>query len=444
MSCNAFNHHPGCNCGFGGVNYGSSTVLPWATYRSVLYSNTDWGCWSSYTIPNVRCWDCGKPVFFHRSPNGGSVLFDALGLPWPIHPCFEERVRQHQDRQHTDSETNGGSWFGKSPNGGTDGSASSAGRGGPDSPAPAPNKPTSIGGHWFPLHWLDIYPHPNDGRVTIVKAKSDLREFTLFCDDPGRRLLSKGPMFYRPKAGRDGYDISALVDAQAQTLEPEQFVGFYDCSNLLQWLSADNSKIEQRAGNQTDEARSVVESKKKPDSPLDNVHSIGDWQTFQVRKVTLDPQNITKITLKGLVDRFDIFISSTSFDIVPDITVYLRPAKSMLETGHIKCHELKLSNDLSHHGDQTERTRLAYICEQELVASLKNRRQTPKRSQTDIAQGAPSSIHKVQGTLSPNRARSRVRGIKPRSSGYGTRLSSNGTSTRKRHPHATSSSTETT
>jgi hypothetical protein len=296
--------------------------------------------------------------------------------------------------------------------------------------------------HWFALHWLDIHPHPNDGRITIVKAKLGLREFTLFCDDPGRRLLTRGPMFYRPTAGRDGYDISALVDAQARSLEPEQFVGFYDCGRLLQWRSAENLKIEQRAGTQNAKAHAAVDLKKKPESSFDNVHSIGDWQAFQIRKVTLDPQNITKINLKGLVDRFDIFISGISLDLVPDITVHLRPINLMLETGHIKCYELKLSNDLSHHGRPTERTRLAYICEQDLAASLKHQQRTPKKSHTDISQGGPSSHHKVQGTLSANKAKSRVRRIKPRSSGYGTRLSSNGTNTHKKHPHLTSSSTE--
>jgi hypothetical protein len=307
------------------------------------------------------------------------------------------------------------------------------------SPSSLPNKPTSTGEHWFALYWLDIYPHPNDGRITIVKARSGLQEFTLFCDDPGRRLLTRGPMFYRPRTGRDGYDISALVDAQARTLEPEQFIGFYDCGRLLQWRSADNSKIEQRAGTQNIEAQAVLDLKKRPESSLDNIHSIGDWQAFRIRKVMLDPQNITKINLKGLVDRFDIFISGTSLDIVPDITVYLSPIKFMLKNGHIKCYELKVSNNLSHRGDQTERTRLAFISEQDLAASLEHQQRTPKKSHTDIAQGAPSSPHKVQGTLSANNTRSRVRRIKPRSRGYGTRLSSNSTSAHKRHLHSTSS-----
>jgi hypothetical protein len=29
-------------------------------------------------------------VFFHRNKNGGCVLFDSLGPPWPVHPCWEQ------------------------------------------------------------------------------------------------------------------------------------------------------------------------------------------------------------------------------------------------------------------------------------------------------------------------------------------------------------------
>lgn len=36
------------------------------------------------------CWWCGDEVYFHRDENGGSVLFDRLGPPWPVHPCWNE------------------------------------------------------------------------------------------------------------------------------------------------------------------------------------------------------------------------------------------------------------------------------------------------------------------------------------------------------------------
>ena len=43
----------------------------------------------------TECWWCGDSVYFHRDDNGGCVLFDELGKPWPIHPCWE----QNQDEQ---------------------------------------------------------------------------------------------------------------------------------------------------------------------------------------------------------------------------------------------------------------------------------------------------------------------------------------------------------
>lgn len=51
---------------------------------------------SSYDGPltvRTNCWFCGETVFFHRSENGGMVLFDNLGTPWPIHPCWKSNAR---------------------------------------------------------------------------------------------------------------------------------------------------------------------------------------------------------------------------------------------------------------------------------------------------------------------------------------------------------------
>jgi hypothetical protein len=38
----------------------------------------------------TECWWCGDPVYFYRNENGGCVLFDNLGAPWPIHKCWEQ------------------------------------------------------------------------------------------------------------------------------------------------------------------------------------------------------------------------------------------------------------------------------------------------------------------------------------------------------------------
>lgn len=43
---------------------------------------------TSFTVPNATCNNCGKDVFYYENSYGSRVLFDALGPPWPIHPCY--------------------------------------------------------------------------------------------------------------------------------------------------------------------------------------------------------------------------------------------------------------------------------------------------------------------------------------------------------------------
>jgi hypothetical protein len=38
--------------------------------------------------PDSRCPHCGAAVWFIRNPNGGCAYVDALGKPWPLHPCM--------------------------------------------------------------------------------------------------------------------------------------------------------------------------------------------------------------------------------------------------------------------------------------------------------------------------------------------------------------------
>lgn len=45
----------------------------------------------SRTYP-TKCRDCGGAIFFHTNGYGDAVLFDELGPPWPIHPCYESRL----------------------------------------------------------------------------------------------------------------------------------------------------------------------------------------------------------------------------------------------------------------------------------------------------------------------------------------------------------------
>lgn len=70
----------------------------------------------SYVNPNAHCPVCGKIVFYYQSPNGGRVFFDALGWPWPKHPCTDNPASQsgrismraesaHQSFRNRDGET---------------------------------------------------------------------------------------------------------------------------------------------------------------------------------------------------------------------------------------------------------------------------------------------------------------------------------------------------
>lgn len=42
--------------------------------------------------PNATCPVCGEDVWFFRNENGGCAYFDAVGQPWPKHPCMDSRL----------------------------------------------------------------------------------------------------------------------------------------------------------------------------------------------------------------------------------------------------------------------------------------------------------------------------------------------------------------
>ena len=79
MACNGNNHGPSCQCGWGGVFHG----LGLTTEKSL------WQRKESYTNPNAKCPRCRASVYFYQSPYGGKVFFDAMGPPWPKHPCSD-------------------------------------------------------------------------------------------------------------------------------------------------------------------------------------------------------------------------------------------------------------------------------------------------------------------------------------------------------------------
>jgi hypothetical protein len=99
--CNAWNHHPDCTCGWGGEGH-------FAVRGPETFPVGGRG-WSIYDAEkplthSTKCWWCGADVFFHRDENGGCVLFNFLGPPWPIHDCWEDHTRQISISSRVESE----------------------------------------------------------------------------------------------------------------------------------------------------------------------------------------------------------------------------------------------------------------------------------------------------------------------------------------------------
>jgi hypothetical protein len=93
--CNAWNHPPGCTCGWGGVGHlgrrasGHNHASASATSGQYWWVPPIRHAYESFVNPNASCPVCGEPVFFYQSPYGGRVFFDELGPPWPKHPCTD-------------------------------------------------------------------------------------------------------------------------------------------------------------------------------------------------------------------------------------------------------------------------------------------------------------------------------------------------------------------
>jgi hypothetical protein len=95
MGCNAWNHPPWCNCGWGGNTGGRGGLPAWtgpstpAPASGSLWSAGRRPTYESFVNPNAHCPVCGASVYFYQSPYGGRVFFDDLGPPWPKHPCTD-------------------------------------------------------------------------------------------------------------------------------------------------------------------------------------------------------------------------------------------------------------------------------------------------------------------------------------------------------------------
>ena len=98
--CNGYRHPPGCGCGWGrgwSSGGGYSGRGAWFKTRAPKINVVPMPSWltsaiprgTGFTNPNASCPVCGVNVFFYESPYGGRVFFDALGPPWPKHPCTD-------------------------------------------------------------------------------------------------------------------------------------------------------------------------------------------------------------------------------------------------------------------------------------------------------------------------------------------------------------------
>ncbi len=87
-----------CNqCG-ASINMVETSPSAWEAFDSSgkhFCHSASSGGWSLWSLGHpltctIACWWCGQQVYYHTNGNGDSVLFDKLGKPWPIHPCWEE------------------------------------------------------------------------------------------------------------------------------------------------------------------------------------------------------------------------------------------------------------------------------------------------------------------------------------------------------------------
>lgn len=94
--CNAWNHPADCTCGWGGEGHlGSSVGFTGSPADPAgCYTDARGLAWlhAHDVCRPTSCPRCQRQVYFVRH-NGGSVWFDELGWPWPIHPCFASGTR---------------------------------------------------------------------------------------------------------------------------------------------------------------------------------------------------------------------------------------------------------------------------------------------------------------------------------------------------------------
>jgi hypothetical protein len=152
--------------------------------------------YESFVNPHATCPVCGAEVFYYEAPNGGRVYFDALGPPWPKHPC-------------TDNSGSAATGLGTSPAGGV-----------PGGNAPiVPNRPSGGGlplrnypwkrQGWAPLLATQVEPIHN-GYFLEIRGLLDRQETTLFVRHK-QGIEKRSPMLLRRTKDSHVFEFSTVV-----------------------------------------------------------------------------------------------------------------------------------------------------------------------------------------------------------------------------------------
>ena len=95
-----YNHYSWCICGWcykGSINgYRKRAIsadfekMNAADRLSRLHISKSTLNWTScFVEPNASCPECSAKVYFYQNKYGSRIFFDALGWPWPKHPCTD-------------------------------------------------------------------------------------------------------------------------------------------------------------------------------------------------------------------------------------------------------------------------------------------------------------------------------------------------------------------
>lgn len=268
MSCNGYNHHPACNCGFRG-SY-RDVMMPRQQLFDYPNVHPNWSRPDSYTVPNVVCRDCGEHVFFYRSPDGGCVLFDSLGPPWPIHPCFLAR----QTPPYPSGEKSQQKVIG--------------------TPLLTETSYRDVSDTtWTVLRWTEVYIGALERGLTVIKAYTTEGHLMLYCSDVAGQLRAKGPMYYRLDKKSRLYNLSALVSDHRGSVVSKNFTAF---DSREEWRQYRDSLLALAA-----QATVAGQLLKQSQSPLTETCDFGGVDAnnpvVEVCDVKIEPGNITKIVI---------------------------------------------------------------------------------------------------------------------------------------------------